>query len=458
MGAETRLADTHIVGRYAYERELGRGAEGRVLLVRDEDGSPRALKLVAAGAEERVRAEFALLSRIAHPNLARVLELFRVEDGLPGLRIARGTLALVSEFAPGVPADRALQLMAAGSRRGKNERDLQLGLALRVLDRAARALAAVHARGFVHGDVKPANLIVSDDDNALRLIDLGLARAPGFEAQPSGTPDYMAPELFRGELSPAADVYALGVSVWRLLAPQPSAAADASPAELLARALVDPEASEPLPSWVPEPLRALLNAMRAPDRTRRPATARELALEIAQLRAALEPALAGEFSEATAEARTNKERALAIQALPLVGQAAGGGGGGVAGRPGGGGGGGGGGRWGGGGGGGGGGGWGGGGGGAGGGPGGGGGGREVAGRGRCGAHAASAERGRPVRGVEGCVSSVVSACPSATARNAIPCSCACSAWSPKATTHARSVCSPTPSARPCGAWTCPAAR
>ncbi len=322
MGAETRLADTHIVGRYAYERELGRGAEGRVLLVRDEDGSPRALKLVAAGAEERVRAEFALLSRIAHPNLARVLELFRVEDGLPGLRIARGTLALVSEFAPGVPADRALQLMAAGSRRGKNERDLQLGLALRVLDRAARALAAVHARGFVHGDVKPANLIVSDDDNALRLIDLGLARAPGFEAQPSGTPDYMAPELFRGELSPAADVYALGVSVWRLLAPQPSAAADASPAELLARALVDPEASEPLPSWVPEPLRALLNAMRAPDRTRRPATARELALEIAQLRAALEPALAGEFSEATAEARTNKERALAIQALPLVGQAA----------------------------------------------------------------------------------------------------------------------------------------
>jgi eukaryotic-like serine/threonine-protein kinase len=92
VGAETQLADgtagALIAGRYRYERELGRGAHGRVLLVRDAASGDRlALKLVSNAAEEQVRAEFALLSRIQQPNLARVLELVRLPDAVPVLRL-----------------------------------------------------------------------------------------------------------------------------------------------------------------------------------------------------------------------------------------------------------------------------------------------------------------------------------------------------------------------------------
>ncbi|HKP61418.1 MAG TPA: protein kinase, partial [Polyangiales bacterium] len=220
-------AGAAIAGRYRFERELGRGAHGRVLLVRDAvSGDRRALKLVSHAAEEQVRAEFALLSRIEQPNLARVLELLRLPEAVPALRLSRGSLALVEEYVPGVSADRAMQLRAAG-------REAQpLKLALRLLDRTARALCAIHAHGFVHGDVKPQNLIVPEAGAEPKLIDLGLSRPPGFEERPSGTPEFMAPELFRGELSPAADVYALGVSVWRLLAPRTPAPAGDSAAEL----------------------------------------------------------------------------------------------------------------------------------------------------------------------------------------------------------------------------------
>jgi transcriptional regulator with GAF, ATPase, and Fis domain len=187
------------------------------------------------------------------------------------------------------------------------------------LDCGARALSAVHAHGFVHGDVKPANLIVSEDGRRVSLIDLGFARAPGFEARPSGTPDFMAPELFRGELSPAADVYALGVSVWQLLAPPSAAREHEAPAELLARALADPREREPLPSWVPAPLVELLSMMRAADRAGRPSQARELTTELTRLATALSPEQAAGFSGVAAESRSWKERALEVSALSLVG-------------------------------------------------------------------------------------------------------------------------------------------
>jgi serine/threonine-protein kinase PknK len=318
-GAETQLAEggsgVEIAGRYRYERELGRGAQGRVLLVRDAvSGDRLALKLVSGAAEEQVRAEFALLSRIQQPNLARVLELLRLPDAVPALRLSRGSLALVSEYVAGLPADRAMQLPAA------NREAHALKLALRLLDRAARALQAIHAQGFVHGDVKPQNLIVPEGAAEPKLIDLGLSRAPGFEERPSGTPEYMAPELFRGELSPAADVYALGVSIWRLLAPRTAGPAGASAAELLSRALGDPRKTEPLPGWVPAPLSELLGTLRAADRAQRPTSAGEVVNELVRIAASLPAELAAEFGALAADSRSQKERALALRNLPLSGQ------------------------------------------------------------------------------------------------------------------------------------------
>jgi serine/threonine-protein kinase PknK len=294
-------------------RELGAGSSGRVFLVHDRAaaGAPRALKIVAADSEERVRAEFALLARIAHPNLCRVHALVRIDDAGIGSRQLRAGLGLVSDFASGMPVDRAAQALALSKPR-------LLQFALRVLDRTARALSAVHAQGFVHGDVKPDNLIVTPDASELSLIDLGMACPPGFSGEPSGSPRYMAPESWRGEVSPAADVYALGLTVRELLVPPSDEQfATGQAADYLARALL-PRA--PLPAWVPAPFAALLASACEPDRALRPSSARELLEALGELAATLEPQLARELNGPAAEARSAAERANALTALPLCGQ------------------------------------------------------------------------------------------------------------------------------------------
>src|SRR5690606_30350421 len=115
-----------------------------------------------------------------------------------------------------VPGDHAHHAAAAWLGR----RDGLLTFSLRVLEGVARALAELHGRGFVHGDIKPENVLVDRDASQVTVIDLGLARPAGVETALSGTPRYMAPELFRGELTPAADVYALGVLLRQTLEPE----------------------------------------------------------------------------------------------------------------------------------------------------------------------------------------------------------------------------------------------
>jgi len=84
----------------------------------------------------------------------------------------------------------------------------------------AKAVYALNRRDIVHRDIKPDNVMLSED-GSLRLLDLGVARLPGLEAAPDeavpGTPSYMAPELFDGQAGDArSDVYALGVTLHRL--------------------------------------------------------------------------------------------------------------------------------------------------------------------------------------------------------------------------------------------------
>jgi serine/threonine protein kinase len=94
-------------------------------------------------------------------------------------------------------------------------------IAMSVIAQVASALEALHARGFVHGDVKPANIMLAPNGHAT-LIDLGFARKAGTlpygEGLP-GTPNYLAPELCRRDFidTPAADVFSLGVSAFELL-------------------------------------------------------------------------------------------------------------------------------------------------------------------------------------------------------------------------------------------------
>jgi len=194
-----------ILGRYRLCRPLGRGASSAVYLAEDLRSRARlAVKLVPDqdGLADRARREIAAMSRLGHPNIARLIDCGWHGD----------VLAIVQELADGVILSERWRL-SAPSARGV------IAVVTQVLD----ALTHAHARGIVHRDVKPSNVIV-DDDGAARLIDFGIARMTGDSActvagDLIGTVAYMSPEQARGwSASPASDVWAAAVIAYEGLA------------------------------------------------------------------------------------------------------------------------------------------------------------------------------------------------------------------------------------------------
>jgi transcriptional regulator with GAF, ATPase, and Fis domain len=190
--------------RYEPVHRLGAGGGGEVWSVRDRvSGRVLALKVLSAGAGE---AEVGALVREAVAL-----------SGLEGLGVPRvvgfGTLAdgrryMVRELVEGRSLEQVLQAAGEGERTA-------VPAWLEALATACEELTAVHRGGLLHGDVKPANIIVGADGRGT-LVDLGLA-APwreGGSAAQGLTPKYAAPELFEGErLTVRAEVYALGATL-----------------------------------------------------------------------------------------------------------------------------------------------------------------------------------------------------------------------------------------------------
>ncbi|MFA1549341.1 serine/threonine-protein kinase [Actinomadura chokoriensis] len=178
---------------YTEVRELGAGAQGRVVLARhDASGTPVAIKYLAARAgeadRERLRHEALMLGRAGSPHVAR---LFRLVEGPE-------TAAVVMEAIDGVSLKELLERHGA----------LGPEASLSVLKGSLLGLAAAHAVGVVHRDYKPANVVVPADGRS-RLVDFGIATPAGQEAGGAGTPYYMAPEQWsRHVATPASDVYA----------------------------------------------------------------------------------------------------------------------------------------------------------------------------------------------------------------------------------------------------------
>jgi transcriptional regulator with GAF, ATPase, and Fis domain len=184
-------------------------------------GPAVALKRLDASADALLRAsverEFAVLAQVAVPGVARVLDFGRVEpDGADP-----GGVFFTREFVDGVSLD------AAAAGRPPEER-------LRLFDRVCAVVHALHRRGVVHGDLKPANVVVDAEDRPW-LIDFGLARGPaerGARGEVGGTLGFLAPELLEGRApSACSDVYALGATLWTLLhgRPPPPGAGRAPP-------------------------------------------------------------------------------------------------------------------------------------------------------------------------------------------------------------------------------------
>jgi len=235
-------------GRYRIEELLGRGGMGDVYRVRDTK-EPRdlALKILRRDASnpsrglDRFRREIAVLTKLRHPAIPAIFD-----HGVEGAH-----LFFVCEIVRG--HDLRLELRRRGVFPVKE--------AVSLVAVVADALAAAHAEGVVHRDVKPANIMVADD-GSIRLVDFGLARPEGIDVERVtqtgefvGTPAYMSPEQFDARTVDArTDVYSLGVVLFEMLAGQaPFSASSVMSMAMkhLKEAAPAPSASRPdLPPWV----------------------------------------------------------------------------------------------------------------------------------------------------------------------------------------------------------------
>jgi eukaryotic-like serine/threonine-protein kinase len=208
-----------LAGRFRIVRFIARGGMGEVYEAEDAELSSRvALKTISghiaddAGAIALFKREVQLAREVTHPNVCRIYDVFRHE----------GTTFLTMELLHGETlADRLTR-----------ERRIPIDAARLILDQIAGALTAAHDAGVVHRDFKSANVMLvsgGSGSGAVRAVvtDFGLARRHQASAQESaatvtaaitGTPAYMAPEQVEGgPITPATDVYALGVVLYEMV-------------------------------------------------------------------------------------------------------------------------------------------------------------------------------------------------------------------------------------------------
>ena len=196
------------------EGELGRGGMGSVYAVVHESiGKRAALKVMhrrlgALASAERILMEARVVNQVGHPNIVDIFETGALEDG---------RAYIVMERLDGIS-------LSARADAAKIFPDQVIAILLQICD----ALIAAHAAGVIHRDLKLDNIFLLDnpDDPAApraKLLDWGIAKVIAnnprqtIEGQLVGTPQYLAPEQARGgTVSPATDVYSLGVMAYEL--------------------------------------------------------------------------------------------------------------------------------------------------------------------------------------------------------------------------------------------------
>lgn len=200
-----------ITARYEVMRVLGSGGIGITFLCRDREESDRLVVLKGifgnvpneSDTFRQLRREFELTSAISHPNLLEVFDCFVFND----------TLFLAMEFAEGGDLDAWLV------KRGEPTIGESTQLIIQLLD----GLQAIHAAGFVHGDLKPANILLTAE-GSVKLVDFGIRRHGSAPNSPEDAPeveiaDTVAPEYSQhGKLDARSDIYSVGVIAYELIA------------------------------------------------------------------------------------------------------------------------------------------------------------------------------------------------------------------------------------------------
>jgi CheY-like chemotaxis protein len=266
-----------INGRYEILATLGRGGMGAVYRARDSElGEEIALKTLRKdsvadeGVIERFKSEIRLARKITHRNVVRTHDLGEFEGGY----------FLTMELVEGITVRELIDT------RGKLSVESVLAIGTQLAD----ALAAAHAEGVIHRDVKPHNLLV-DAEGVLKVMDFGVARLTDRAGAGLteiglvvGTPAYMPPEQLLGEeVDARADLYAAGVVLFEAATGKlPFEAATAM--ALIARLLKDeaPRARAVNPE-IPEGLDALIAELLSKRPEGRPASAVELRDRLAQM-------------------------------------------------------------------------------------------------------------------------------------------------------------------------------
>ncbi len=251
-----------IAGRYRLVRRVATGGMGSVWEARDELLQRRvAVKQLlpqpgmstqdAAMARSRVIREARITARLHHPNAVTLYDV--VEDS--------GNPCLIMQYVP----SRSLHSLLL-------EREpLNLQAVARIGAEVASALTAAHEVGIVHRDVKPSNVLITQDGSA-KLTDFGISHAAGdvnltSTGMVSGTPAYLAPEVARGGSSGfPADVFSLGATLYTALEGSPPFGAEQNPMALLHRVA----SGQSLPPRRSGQLTPLLVRMLAPDAVDRP--------------------------------------------------------------------------------------------------------------------------------------------------------------------------------------------
>ncbi|MEZ5428340.1 MAG: protein kinase [Pyrinomonadaceae bacterium] len=199
------------VGIYEIEKELGLGGMGAVYLADRADGKFKqkvALKMLKREFNvKKIRRNFErereILSKLEHPNIARLLDAGTTEDGIPFLAV---------EYVEGVSIDKFC-----------TENSLELNARLKLFNKVCEAVSFAHRNLIIHRDLKPSNIIVNNKGEP-KLLDFGISKlldeTHGNTVTMFGamTPEYASPEQIKGEtVTTATDIYSLGVVLYKML-------------------------------------------------------------------------------------------------------------------------------------------------------------------------------------------------------------------------------------------------
>jgi serine/threonine-protein kinase len=269
------LNDTYRIVRLVGEGGMGKVYEAQHVRLRDRRVAIKVLHPELAGKADivaRFQREAESASSISHPNVVDVFDVHRMPDGTP---------FLVSEFLEGEELGKQIE------RAGR----LDAGPAAAIAWQVCKALAAAHARGVVHRDMKPENvfLVRRDGEQVVKVLDFGISKAETRETHLTktglimGTPGYMAPEQARGEkVDLRADVYAVGALLYHLVTGRPPFSGQDVGVTLTLVLTKEPERPRAIAANVPEALEVVIQRAMAKD-------PRDRFQSMAELGAALAP-------------------------------------------------------------------------------------------------------------------------------------------------------------------------